>query len=350
MKSIYILCVLFSSCLAANVISTSFGSSVSVQGGEEFELNFGGVSSLVLMLNQNATVSVSLFLNSSLSLPFPSNGIAALSFGSNLGFSFQVSPSNVEILYSNFTTPPIVNTDLITANANPNCLYYDPNINFYDQLDVVVESQSLEQQIVVPLPSSGIYIFVVIDVGTPLPTFYGRERQLPAGQQKQFVYPFGLSLEVTSNSNTSLIANFTETVYVENPINYIPLNAFFEFTEETETSVNATISYAYNKTEVLAKKIVESTLRIAFYDVINSTWVFLESGGNVDISASIVSQTTTHFSTWGVYGNEASTSGSSNMTSTTTGNPTGTTGTTGTATSISISLFLLFCSIISLIL
>jgi len=298
MRTIVLTLFLISYCVA----QSSFGSPLTVSAGVSTTFSFPSCT-LEIMLESSATIILDLYVSISSEAELPS-GSELLTFSSsvNAGFNLSISPPNVAIGYINFTSPGIDNSDIITGSAEASCFQYDPSLNFYNQLNVDVSSASVFPTITVSLPTPGIFLFVSLDSNAQFPSFYGSGKNLPAGKERSFIYPNGLSLQVTSESSNYLIANFSENVYFPNPSNYISIDAFFTFTAESEDNLNATITYTYDKSEIEAKGIAESTLRIGYYDTTQSSWIFMSSGGSVDTSASVVSQTTTHFSTWGVYG------------------------------------------------
>jgi hypothetical protein len=96
-------------------------------------------------------------------------------------------------------------------------------------------------------------------------------------------------------------------------VHYTVVNYYYPIEMSTETAVNATLRYrltttqltsgryAYDESQIAEKKIVESTLTWAFYNVTAGAWQ-VDSGASVDVDANVVIQETSHFSTWAVYG------------------------------------------------
>jgi len=106
------------------------------------------------------------------------------------------------------------------------------------------------------------------------------------------------SLEVTKSTTPATTA----------PTGVTPLNIYLtiDLTGNAQSSpFNAVISYTYTAAELTAAGISTANaanLKLAYYDTTSMSWVFPSTGGKVDTSTMVVTQSTTHFSQWGVYG------------------------------------------------
>jgi len=81
---------------------------------------------------------------------------------------------------------------------------------------------------------------------------------------------------------------------------------FWVITTDTEVNINGTLSYVYNRTEIAAQGLRESTLHFEFYDETSMSWG-TENGGTLNQAGLTVSQNTGHFSTWTIADENAAT-------------------------------------------
>jgi len=259
---------------------------------------------LQIELNMNGNVTLQAYVNLQTTLP---SGCQNLSFGLDIGYQLIISPPNAVVISATLTTPALAASAiaLITLNTNLWFFQYNSTTQFYSA--IAVNYNGITQVVTVPLPSAGIYVLVVLDITAPIPTFFDQPRDLSAQSNVSLSFPDGLSLSVNVQSDTTLTTTFLTTNPHNNPGNgSTSINAFFDFNTTSNVTLNATIYYQYSVQTVNQIGVDATTLKIAFYDEQSGQWVFPSSGGSVSTSTMVVSQTTTHFSTWGVFGHSTS--------------------------------------------
>jgi hypothetical protein len=97
---------------------------------------------------------------------------------------------------------------------------------------------------------------------------------------------------------------------------FLTFDAYDQSSAATTFQGDATITYKYTTADLTAAGInanMAGNLRFAYYDTTSMAWTTPSSGGSVDTSAMVVSQTTTHFSQWGVYAANGAFVNSANM-------------------------------------
>jgi len=308
---------------AAASFSGTLGVAATVSANTETTITYGISAlvgpNLVITVNQNANVTLAVFVSITGSLPA---GFTSLSFGANVGYTLQVQPASAVVISASLVTPGLVvsSAALITESVTAGCLQFDSTTNAYSYVDFP-SYDILSQQITIPIPGAGTYVFVAMQFNTPLPTFYKIVRHLMAEVNYTLTFTMGLTLQVTASANATLNTTFyTSNPAPESPSGELSLGAWFDFDmSSTSSAVNATIQYAYNQSQLIAAGINDATtIKIGFYDTTSASWSFMSTGGSVDTTTDVAAQVTTHFSTWGVYASASSTSaGTSSMSSTT---------------------------------
>ena len=131
-----------------------------------------------------------------------------------------------------------------------------------------------------------------------------------------------LRITVLENSTTSVLLK-EPAVVLEADEAGLHLDNFVEIVApDLEKNLNSTrITFNYTDTEVAAKGIDESTLRLYFYNETNGSWVKYDGNdgeapdGGVDTEANEVWAVTNHFSIWGTFGSAPAASPSAPSTS-----------------------------------
>lgn len=188
---------------------------------------------------------------------------------------------------------------LASANVHAGLLQFDATTKTYNQVAVVIPSGAT--QLSFPLPNIGSYVFVAFNISSPIPTFYGYARELTAGVVARVAYFYNqtqqFAINVTAQADADLTVNFSTSTSNPQPENYIQVGAYFDIETSSAASVVANLSYTFDQAAVEAKGIALDTLQFAYYTA--SGWKF---DGNAQVSGNVVTQGTTHFSSWGVYG------------------------------------------------
>jgi hypothetical protein len=296
MKSIVLLACLLTYCFGQTVITGNLGSASAVAANTATTINYGGGLSLTVTVNVNSNVTLSSYTNV-LALP---TGYIALSLG------FTLSVTNGASVTGSLTTGQlsVAAQALLTAGVNAGCLQFDSVTNTYNEIDV--QSYSVNQGITIPIISAGTYLFVGAQANVPVPSFYGTYRALVGGVRKVITFSQGFVVDVTASASTSVVVyyNTTNTAPKNPPNNYIPLNAFFTIELSAATALQATLNYTYTASQISNARVNANTLQIGYYDTTSGSWQF--PGSQVNTNTMVVSTTTTHFSTWGVYASSAS--------------------------------------------
>lgn len=283
---------------AESSVETTLGVAADVEGGAAVGVTFTDAPGLELLvwLDSDGTVTLSADASLSASLPGGYNGI---SFGANVGYTFEVG-GGAELVSARLTTPALSASVVaaITGTVEARCVRFDAEANAYTGVDI--DSMTLENKIVIDLPKVGLYAFATVDITVPLPTLY-LEARATSSTSASFSYPGGFVLDVATQSDNEVTVDFSEESDRPAAENRTSYDAFFNIELENEEEVDATLQYEFDAS---IEADVAASLRFAYWDEDESAWVFLESGASVDVEARIVSQTTTHFSEWGVYGDE----------------------------------------------
>jgi|GEM_PF-1808589 hypothetical protein len=113
------------------------------------------------------------------------------------------------------------------------------------------------------------------------------------------------NLNVSSNLTTSISITQSSSAANSSFVGIPELGKYIEiFAPELEGKINsAIIKIYYSDSEVSAKGIDESTLRLWYYNSTDATWAKYDSpDGGVDTTNNYVWANTTHFSLWGLFG------------------------------------------------
>lgn len=310
MKSIVILSIFFGFIAAQSTTQGSFGTPISLNAQTLTTINFGLANtppSLNVIVDTNTTIQVNLFLQTSLntmgSLP---TGYSALTLFAAVGFSITLG-NGASLISANLTTGGLDAAALqaINASGRVGCLEFTANSRSYQ--DISISSFSLAQGITIPIPEAGTYIFTAVKLNAATPNFYGRIKKLLANVKTAVAYATNFTsnfvVEVTANANADLNVTFYSSNPAPKPApsNFVPLGVYWDISASGSASVNAVLNFTYTAQQLAAAGIATANnLRFAFYNTVTSTWEVI-SGFSVDANLQVVSQTTTHFSQWGVY-------------------------------------------------
>jgi len=114
-----------------------------------------------------------------------------------------------------------------------------------------------------------------------------------------YLFPNGFSITVVTNTSITLTVQFNTTNPTPNPSCKISQGQFVDITtSDTIDELNATLTFTYTQ--------YNPNFAIGHFDEISNGWSFPIMGLSINTTAATVSQTTNHFSTWGLYGETAS--------------------------------------------
>jgi len=314
--SLLLLLVLYLGPIMGTTTSATLGEWVQVSANSMTNISFGiDGPSLAIEMSTDANVTLSAFLEMSASLLPKGYQTLMFSAGSEMGFMLSVEPNHAIVLSATLYTPALSASSiaLFKESVSVGCLQYNASTSSVSYVDFATFSESTFT-ISVPLPSAGTFVFVAVNAGADEPTWFGVARYLQRQQNYTLTFAEGLTLQVMSTVNANLTTTFSSTnPFPSPPAPFVSLGVFFNFTLDTSSdsdeTVQAIISYAYNESQLLVQNLLASSLRIGFYEESSASWNFPSSGGSVNTKTQVVSQSTDHFSSWGVYGASSSTSG-----------------------------------------
>lgn len=265
---------------------------------------------MIITVDRDATVTLNLYISLNGALP---QGFTALSIGASIGYTLDISPSDANLISATLVTPALGASIVNQINAGTyaaGVVQFNSNTKTFNQLEVYFNSTT--NTISIPLPSAGTVILVGVSANVPIPSFYSYARTLIANVRTVVNYTGEFFLNVTSSSTTTLHVNHSSSNFVNvDPNGAVSVNAYWQIETSSNTNINAVLSYHYNNTLLAAKGIAADTLQFAYYT--SNGWVF-DGTSTVDASAGVVSQSSTHFSTWGVF-SKSKDSGSSSSSS-----------------------------------
>merc|ERR1711990_1183056 len=134
----------------------------------------------------------------------------------------------------------------------------------------------------------------------------GNKTRATSSTTASLSFPGGFVLDVSTSSANTVTVNRASFSAHTDPSGKHNLGAYFSINQGTTQSVTATLKFTYSAG---MSSSVASSLRFAYWDSGTSAWVFPSTGGSVDTSTRVVSQTTTHFSEWAVFANNATATG-----------------------------------------
>jgi len=318
----FFLClVLFVSLLAPSLAATgTLGQPTTVTANSQTTIDFGlGLPSLDIEVSQDAQVTLSIYVSISVSGGLPP-GYESLGFTGavGVGFTLSVTPSSAVIISASLTTPALTAAAiaLITGSASVGCLRFDSNSQSYTEIDIPSYSL-LDNTVTVNLPVSGTYVFVAVNLDAQIPTFFGEIRTIQAEVNTTFNYTGDATSSLLLSIYTSSSADLNTTFYSSNPTStepsgYISANAYFDFNISTVSTLQAALQFTYDAAAIANAGISETTLQFGYYDEATGKWSF-PGNANVDTTTRVLAQSTTHFSTWGVYGTSGTTASSANL-------------------------------------
>jgi len=280
---------------ANNATATgTLGSGVSVAANTETTINYGGFD-LVVHTTTASTVTLSSYASVVTTMP---SGYSALGFSAQAGFTLAIDGGGA-LIKAELTTPPLTTSAaaLITGSVSAGCLQYDVDARAYNKIDI--ESYTVgTKTIVVKLPQAGTYLFAAVSANAQIPTFYNKARAT-ASTSVSLSFPGGFVLDVSTSSSNTVTVSRASYSSRSDPSGKHNLGAYFDISQGTTQSVTATLKFTYSAG---MSSSVASSLRFAYWDSGTSAWVFPSTGGSVDTSTRVVSQTTTHFSEWAAFG------------------------------------------------
>jgi len=277
-------------------MSGTLGSSVSVAANTATTISFTTAgASLTITLDSAADVTLSAASAVSATMP---TGYSSIGFSAQTGFKLDVSGS-AKITQARLVTPPLAASAVakITGSVNAGCVRFDADAEAYT--NVAIQSyDAVLHKVTVDLPVEGTYFFAAVSANVPLPSLYAEARATSTTSAK-FSYPGGFELDVSSSSSNEVTVSSASYSTTADPSGYTNLGAFWSIDLNKEESVTATLKFVYKDTVDISST-AAANLKFAFKNAAGA-WEFPSSGGQVDASAGVMTQSTTHFSEWAAF-------------------------------------------------
>jgi len=311
MKSfVYVVLVLLLSPFAVadrTVQGTLSSNSVTVDGTADgvVTVNLGpGNTPPTLMITASAitNIGINIVASGGLSLALPSGeGITGLSLATYVGLDITSSNSTASVTLTLITVDL---TALFTAGTQVAGIIYADGSAY-----VRIPATTVNGRLTANLPSVGVYVFVSID--ETVTATYAVPRAVIAGVNRTYQWGSNLAIKFLSTVSNSITVVQQTNLTVQGSAQQrsslgIDLGVYFDISLSASGAAHvSTIQFVYTDILLQAHDVAVSAanqLRWAFYDTVNAAWTFADSSGaSVDVSAKVVSQTTTHFSSWGVF-------------------------------------------------
>eukprot|EP00591_Stephanopyxis_turris_P004294 CAMPEP_0195518462 /NCGR_PEP_ID=MMETSP0794_2-20130614/12944_1 /TAXON_ID=515487 /ORGANISM="Stephanopyxis turris, Strain CCMP 815" /LENGTH=775 /DNA_ID=CAMNT_0040647431 /DNA_START=104 /DNA_END=2431 /DNA_ORIENTATION=+ len=285
---------------------STLGVGVAVEGSAYSRITYSDAPGLELLIKTDQACDVTLSAEANVGAGL-TEGYDAFTLGANAGYELFLS-GGASVVDAELTTPALSASvmALITGSVDARVVRFDATAEAYTGVEV--KSMTLSNKLVVDLPTVGTYYFATVDQSVPIPTLYA-EARVTSSTSSSFSYKGGFVLDVATSSDNAVTVEFAESSQRSDPDNATSIGAFFDITLENEESVEATLHYEYDSS---VDADAAASLRFAFWDEANAQWTFL-SGAEVDVDARVVSQTTVHFSEWGVFGDDSFLSGATSV-------------------------------------
>jgi len=284
--------------------AATFGVAKSVSANTQYQFSYSsGLVTLDIMVNENTQITVFPYINSNLAASLVADGAAPIpndfqvliyndiSFGAIVGFKLTFS-SPASIVNTATLVIPVDNSQ-VNLNYNPAILQWDSTVMAYTFVGIV--TTQLYAQFTFSDP--GIFLTVQYNPATPVtfPSIFSQVLTI-SNKPTSYSFPNGVFIGVSS-STSGLVFNVVYITFNPEPIilHYTSVGKFIDITLNTIANVNANISFAYTSNYDQTK------LAIAYFDISSNLWTFPSTGLSVNTQTQIVSQTTNHFSTWGLY-------------------------------------------------
>eukprot|EP01114_Cavostelium_apophysatum_P019270 TRINITY_DN615_c0_g1_i1.p1 TRINITY_DN615_c0_g1~~TRINITY_DN615_c0_g1_i1.p1 ORF type:complete len:337 (-),score=88.70 TRINITY_DN615_c0_g1_i1:45-1055(-) len=297
---------------AANALQSSLGSTVRLTSGVTV-VDYGTLGSgptLTISLSAAANVTLSAGANIG-DLPVGYEGLSFSVAGGSAQFAleFDVQPSSAFVSAS-LETGALLSaaiTLLAQVNVRSAFLQFDAELESYNQLEWDLSgSTSLSAE----LPVSGTtYVFAAYDIGSVIPSFFGTYQQVEADVEASIQYPEGFGLIITADSDTSVVVEESDQPADSTaPEGYVSLDVYWSIDISNSASFVANLTYSFEQAALEAKGVVADSLAFAYY---NAGEFVIDGNASVDTETGVVTQGTSHFSQWGVYGRPDTSSTSS---------------------------------------
>jgi len=237
-----------------------------------------------------------------LSLSIPSgDNIFALALSGYVGMEISSSNSTAQLTLSLTTVD--LSALFITSSQVAGVLFIDGSTY------VRVPAVTANGKLTAILPGVGQYVFVSIDKSVTISD--GVPRAIIAGLNRTYQWGSNLAITFLSDVANTLTVTAQTNATVQGTAQQrssigIDLGVYFDIhLSASAQAQESTLQYTYQDALLQAHGIAVNTanrLRWAFYDTVQGAWTLADSAGaSVDVSAHVVAQATTHFSSWGVY-------------------------------------------------
>eukprot|EP00698_Gefionella_okellyi_P018954 TRINITY_DN5753_c0_g1_i1.p1 TRINITY_DN5753_c0_g1~~TRINITY_DN5753_c0_g1_i1.p1 ORF type:complete len:611 (+),score=145.30 TRINITY_DN5753_c0_g1_i1:192-2024(+) len=280
--------------------SGSLGTAVTVSANTATLVNFTSGEQFSLTASSAGTVTVSTYASATAGVALPTGYLAL-----NVATGFQFATSTSGFVSASFTTTSISAIVAATIGIQaPGVLMFDSTQQAY----MYIPSTYTAGKLTFNVPQAAIFLIVGVQVNAVLPVIFSSGATVNNDNtQRTYSFPNGFTLQLQtrgSGSSQLVVTRRTADPYPNRtPSNYrVALGTWYNVSLSGASSLDATLQQTYTNAMVTSVGVNATTLRWGVYNAASGLYSFPSSGGSVDTSAMVVSQTTTSFSEWGVYG------------------------------------------------
>jgi len=265
--------------------------------GAQLSITVSAACTITLSAYLGATLNANILANSGIALPS-----TFLSVDVGAGYTLAISAgtaTNIQLI----TTVGAALTALLVTNTNAGVV----KVNSNNQVTAVVPStySTTNQKITVNLPDVGNYAVVAAKATVSLPSA-STAGYYYANSTVTFDFGNNVRIGFFSRSQSTAVSQSLSSTYTQGSASAAAwakaLGAYVTVNVGGATDYTGSLFYTYTDAQVSAAGITDaSKLRFAVYNTATASWQVPASGGSVDTSARVVSQSTASFSEWGVY-------------------------------------------------
>ncbi|KAJ3033509.1 hypothetical protein HDV00_006293 [Rhizophlyctis rosea] len=306
------LCLLFP-ILAAAQTPTPLGTAVTTKSHVQSSLTYTDGTTLVITTSTDATVTLSLYLDASMSAGLKSalpSGANTLAFAAsaNTGFTLTVSPQSAVIVSATLSTPSLSSTATaaLTGQADLGVLWLNTTTNTFQNINIQSYDVTTGRCVLL-LPSTGTYIFISFKSATVIPATYAQPKThdgtsgTTTSSNRTYWYSSDFTMQFNSTARTTLnVYRYSAANQsLESSSSKARGVASFKFDEAANSAnFSASLVFQYNQSVVEGMGYKAANLAWWTFDVASGAWKQVPS--SVNVQTSTVVALTSHFSEWSV--------------------------------------------------
>jgi hypothetical protein len=300
MKSFFIIFIVFGFLIPHAFCQTAalFGVGTIVNANTQYQFSFGNNLVLLdIMVDAETAITLSPYGYSNLAaypLPIDFQGVIYDDsyYGDLVGWQLTFN-TNTKIVNTATLVIPVDNS-MVNLNYNLAILQWDSTVLAYTFLTIITTQLDATFTFTDP----GIFLVVQYNPASPVtfPSIFSQILTI-SSNTTSYSFPNGVFIDVSSSTN-GLVFNVV-FLYLNpepnSPPNHTSAEKFLDITLLPTANIVANISFTYSYNYNPAK------LAIAFFNTTSGSWNFPTTGLSVNTQTQIISQTATHFSTWGLF-------------------------------------------------